>query len=251
LEPVDDYCADLPPYAFVVHSSADELKGDIKCGFGLYFDESRRLHDMSEVINTPYGEIRFLTGYDAKKYYFQYRYAEFFSRKKRKLVADILFEGYSEISNETHQGLINMNEIVLGCHFMKNPQTLFPLMLRGDLPAYLVRGNPSLSPEAIEMLGFENRANRLGIFDSLLSANIIPHGGGYTYPDILRVDKVMEIDEDRYFFVEMQNDRGKKIISEVHGLPFEYRGRTVAQRALELRLMDVAAKMIPHYVLKI
>jgi hypothetical protein len=251
LQPVDVGCAGLPPYAFVIHCSADELKGDNSRGFGLYYDESRSLHGMSEGLETPYGEIRYITGYNARKYYLQYCYAEFFSRQKRKLIADILFEDYREISDETHQGLINMNEIVLGCHHMRQSETLFPLTLRGDLPAYLVRGKPSLSPEAVETLGFERRARQLGIYDQLLCANVIPHGGGYTYPDILGVEKVTEIDGVRYFFIEMQNDRGQKIISQVQGLPFKYRGKTVMQRALEIGLMDIAAKMVPQYVLKI
>jgi len=49
----------------------------------------------------------------------------------------------------------------------------------------------------------------------------------------------------------MQNDRGKKIISEVRELPFEYRGRKVVLRSLELGLINIIAKLIPQYVLKI
>ena len=74
----------------------------------------------------------------------------------------------------------------------------------------------------------------LGIYDRLIGANIIPHGGGYVLPDILTVNQVTEVDGRRYFEVEMQNDRGKKIISEVRDLPYEYRGRNVVLRALEV-----------------
>jgi len=49
----------------------------------------------------------------------------------------------------------------------------------------------------------------------------------------------------------MQNDRGKKIISEVRDLPYEYRGRTVVLRSLEIGIIDIIAKLIPQYVLKI
>ena len=162
-----------------------------------------------------------------------------------------MFGEFTKISNETHQGLINMNEIVLGCHYLRDEAVLYPLTLRGDLPAYLVRGNPNLLPENIEVLGFEKRANRLGVYDRLLNANVIPHGGGYVLPDTLTVNRVIEVDGDRYFEVEMQNDRGQKVISEVRELPFEYRGRTVVLRAMELGLIDIAAKLIPQYVFKI
>jgi len=44
------------------------------------------------------------------------------------------------------------------------------------------------------LLGFEKRAQSLGIYDKLLNADIIPHGGGYVLPDILTVNKVIEVD---------------------------------------------------------
>ncbi len=240
----------LPPYAFIIHGSAGEFKGDNKSGFGLYYDGSSQLQEMVEHVKTPFGEFHILTGTKAKKYFEKYQHIENFSKKKRRLAAELLFGKFMEISNENHQGLINMNEIVLGCHDLKS-ETLFPLALRGDLPAYLVKGRPNLSPESIELLGFEKRAKKLGVYDRLLNANIFPHGGGYVFPDILSVNTVIEIEAERYFEVEMQNDRGKKIISEVSALPFEYRGRTVVLRALEIGLVEIIAKLIPQYVLKI
>lgn len=251
VKPVIKTDLNLPPYAFIIHGSADEFKGDNELGFGLYHDKSKQLYEMAEHIKTLFGMFHILTGSDAKKYFERYQYIENFAKKKRKLAAELLFGKFLEISNETHQGLINMNEIALGCHYLKNETTLFPLTLRGDLPAYLVRGTPNLSPEAIELLGFEKRSKRLGVYDRLLNANIIPHGGGYVLPDILSVNKVIEVDRKRYFEVEMQNDRGKKIISEVRELPYEYRGRTVLLRAIEIGIIEINTKLIPQYVLKI
>jgi len=242
---------DLPPYAFVIHGSAGEFAGDNRLGFGLYYDKSKQLWEMAERIETPFGEFYVLRGASAKKYLEKYYRIENFVKKKRKLAAELLFGEFTEISSETHQGLINMNEILLGCHYLKGENTLFPLTLRGDLPAYVVRGNPNLSPESIDALGFEKRAKRLGVYERLLNANIIPHGGGYSLPDILTVNKVIEVEGKRYFEVEMQSDRGRKLISEVRELPYEYRGRTVVLRALEVGIIDIIAKLIPQYVLKI
>jgi len=241
----------LPPYAFIIHGSADEFRGDNESGFGIYYDKSKQLRKMAECIETPLGEFHILTGSSARKYFERYQCAENFSKKKRKVAAELLFGKFIEISNETHQGLVNMNEIVLGCHYSKNQTTLFPLTLRADLPAYLVKGNPNLSAESIELLGFEKRAKSLGVYDRLLNADIFPHGGGYVLPDILTVNKVIEVDGKRYFEVEMQNDRGKKIIFEVRELPYEYRGRKVVLRALEIGLIEIVVKLIPQYVLKI
>jgi len=251
IEPVSEISLAFPPYAFIIHSSADELKGDSKLGFGLYHDESKLLYEMEERADTPYGEMHYLTGDDARRYFERYRYAESFSRKKRKLIAEALFGDYVEISDERHQGLVNMNEIVLGCHYLRGSDGLFPLTLRGDLPAYIVRGNPNLSPEIIELLGFEKRAMTLGVYDRLLNANIIPHGGGYVFPDILGVNRVIEVNGTRYFEVSMQNDRGRKVISEVREIPYDYRGLAVVQRALEIGIIELVAKLIPQYVLKI
>jgi len=251
LKPVVRLDVDLPPYAFIIHGSAVEFRADNESGFGLYYDASEQLGEMVECIETPLGQFHILTGSSAKKYFQQYQRAENFSKKKRKTAAELLFKKFVEISNETHQGLINMNEIALGCHCLENRSTLFPLTLRADLPAYLVKGKPNLSPESIELAGFEKRAKNLGLYDRLLNANIIPHGGGYVFPDILTVNKVIEVDGKRYFEVEMQNDRGKKIISEVRELPYEYRGRKVVLRALEIGSIEIVVKLIPQYVLKI
>jgi len=251
VKPIAKLDQELPPYAFIIHGSADEFKRDNKAGCGIYHDESEQLRGMAECIETPLGKFHILTGSNARKYFERYRYAESFSKKKRKVAAEMLFGKFIEISNETHQGLVNMNEIVLGCHYLNNPATLFPLTLRADLPAYLVKGSPNLTLESVELLGFEKRAKSLGIYDRLLNANIFPHGGGYVLPDILNINKVIEVNGERYFEAEMQNDRGKKIISEVRELPYEYRGRKVVLRALEVGLIEIVAKLIPQYVLKI
>lgn len=251
VEPVENLDFYLSPYFFIIHGSVGELTKDNKAGFGLYFDKSKKLYKMAEHIGTPFGEFHILTGNNAKEYFEMYKYAENFSKRKRKLAAELLFDKFIEISNETHQGLINMNEICLGCHYLKGNNTLFPVVLRGDLLAYLVRGIPNLSPEIIETLGFEKRSRNFGVYDRLLNANIIPHGGGYVLPDSVTVNKVIEVNGTRYFEVDMQNDRGKKIVSEVQELPYEYRGKSVIVRSLESKLINVVAKLIPEYVLKI
>ena len=251
VKPVVKLEQNLLPYAFIIHGAAGELRGDNESGFGIYYDKSKQLREMTENVDTPFGEFHILTGSSAKKYFEQYQRAENHSKKKRKIAAEYLFGKFVEISNETHQGLINMNEIALGCHYLSNQTTLFPLTLRADLPAYLVKGNTNLRSESIELLGFEKRAKNLDLYGRLLNANIIPHGGGYVLPDILTVNKVTQVDGKRYFEVEMQNDRGKKIIREVRELPYEYRGRRVVLRTLEIGSIEIVAKLTPEYVLKI
>ncbi|MBN1411556.1 MAG: hypothetical protein JW969_11980 [Spirochaetales bacterium] len=252
LKPLAKMTSDLPPYAFIIHGSAGELRtDDTPWGFGLYYDKSARLCEMAEKLQTPFGEFLFLTGENAKKYYELYRYADEFARKKRAMAAKELFGDYRTISNENHQGMISMNEMALGCNFFSDENHIYPITLRGDLPAYLATGKKNLAPETIDILGFEKRAKENNVYHRLTNLNIFPHGGGYNLPDSLSVNKVIEIDHERFFEIEMQNDRGKKIISDVNELPYDYRGKIVVLRTLEMGLVNIVGKLIPQYVLKI
>jgi len=158
---------------------------------GLYYDYSQKLMDMAEKVVTPFGPLFILTGSRAREYYEFHNYADEFSKKKRILAAEALFGEFQFISNETHQRLVNMNEIALGCHLLPkdDPDRILPFVLRADLPAYLVKGKPSLGDAEIESLGFTRRSQRLGVENRLKQANIIPHGAGYTFPDLLNVSQ--------------------------------------------------------------
>ncbi|MFC1786474.1 hypothetical protein ACFLY8_00340 [Halobacteriota archaeon] len=243
---------DFPDYAFIIHSGAPELKGDNAKGFGLYVHESDILSEMADTIETPFGRSNVILDNDAKEYLQFFHFANNFSKKKRRLAAKMLFDDFEEISNPLHQGLLNYNEIILGAHYIKDDEdSLFPLALRADLPAYLIRGKENLSDEMIEILGFSKRAETLGVYSSLKNANILPHGGGYTFRDLLTVTNVMEVGGERYFEVEMHNAVGHKIFSNPKDIEFIYRGREVVIKTLELGLGELDARLIPEYVLKV
>jgi hypothetical protein len=238
------------PYIFIIHGAGDELRDDNPKGYGLYYYRSKRLENMAEKIDTPFGKIRFLTGKEASDYYEQYKFVDDFSKRRRIEFAKRLFGDFKIISNETHQGLADINTMLLGCHLIKDNKIL-PIALRGDLPAYLVYGKPSFTKEQIENLGFEKRAKKLDLTKRLRNANVVPHGGGYHFPDILSVLKVIENNGQRYFLMDLINDRGKKVIKDLREIPYDYRGRMVVLRTLELGLANIIAKLIPLYVLKI
>jgi hypothetical protein len=238
------------PYIFIIHGAGDELRDNNPKGYGLYYYRSKRLENMAEKIDTPFGKIRFLTGKEASDYYEQYKFVDDFSKSRRIEFAKRLFGDFKIISNETHQGLADINTMLLGCHLIKDNKIL-PITLRGDLPAYLVYGKPSFTKEQIENLGFEKRAKKLDLTKRLRNANVVPHGGGYHFPDILSVLKVIENNGQRYFLMDLINDRGKKVIKDLREIPYDYRGRMVVLRTLELDLAKIIAKLIPLYVLKI
>lgn len=242
---------ELPPYVFVIHGSASELREDSPFAWGLYYDKSPALKKEADCVNTPFGSLYILEGKKAKRYFELYQFADAFAKQKRELVAKELFGDCQLISNETHQGLLNYNEILLGAHYINGKSKLYPLTLRADLPAYLLKGCKNLRPESIESLGFDKRARKLGVYQRLRQANLIPHGGGYTFPQLLSVEEVYEIGGKRYFKADAANDRGKQIIFDVRDIPFIYRGREVALKLLELELGKIAAKLIPLYVIKV
>jgi hypothetical protein len=244
-------------YAFIIHGSAPELKGDneTEFQFGLYQHKSSRLRELVECIETPFGDVRILTDDAAQKYLEFYEFAAILSKKKRQLAANFLFDDFGEICNPIHQGLLNMNEITLGCHAINNNSgsTVFPMALRADLPAYLLEGTPNLNDEVIEYLGFEKRAERFDVLERLTNANILPHGGGYDFPHLLRVNHVIEqSDNQRYFVTDMGTGHESEMVFRTpRELQFSYRGRQVLARTLELGLGTVVANLMPRIVLKV
>ncbi|MFQ5592803.1 MAG: hypothetical protein ACE5HA_01505 [Anaerolineae bacterium] len=242
---------DLPPYVFMMHLAGAELRSETAHGPGLYWDRSPDLQARMEVFDTPFGPLRVLTGDDARGYFDFYRYVDAFVQRRRLYAADRLFDRYSLINNDNHQGLTHPNQVVLGCYRFSDTDRIYPIGLRPDLPAYLMRGRPNLSPETIENLGFEKRAHRLGVYELLTSANLLPHGGGYVFPHILDVTAVHEINGERYFEVDLATGRGQQIMAGVRDLPYEYRGRKVVLRTLELGMAELVARLTPVYVLKV
>jgi hypothetical protein len=241
----------LPPYVFIIHCSGGELRGQTSLGDGLYWDRSEALHAKAEVFETPFGPLRALLGSEAVAYYTFFQRAEAFAKKRRQVAGEQLFGDYQVISNDSHQGLLNMNEMVLGAYHIQRADMGFPLTLRADLPAYLVRGKPNLTAQTVEALGFGERARRWGVDERLRSADIMPHGGGYTFPHLQGVLSVVDVEGERYFEVNFGNGHGRQLLSDVRALPYAYRGREVVSRVLELGMGELLARLDVIYTLKV
>jgi hypothetical protein len=241
----------LPKYAVILHAGCPELKGASEKGMGLYWDGSKQLEEMFTTVRTPFGNLHILEGHDAAEYFNFYMFAEDFAKKRRELAFRRIFGAGKVISNNTHQGLLNMNEIALGCQVFDTTEQLLPISIRADLPSYLVKGNHNFTPHMMDMLGFTARADELGVYHRLSRSNILPHGGGYAYPDSLSVEKVFEIKDKRYFKLDLADGIGKKIISNVKELEFTYRGREVVQRTLDIGMCRMSAILDPVFTIKI
>lgn len=242
----------LPPYIFVVHGAGGEYRGDQKGSFGLYWDQSPRLMQITEIFSTPWGELKILTNDRAREYYQFYQFVEEFSKKRREMVAERIFGPFLPISNENHQGFINMNEMVLGSHYFKEKnKTLYPVMLRADLPAYLLWGKENISPEQLEKLGFNQRAFSPGIRERLLGANLLPHGGGYYFPRVSSIRQIFQLQDSRFFQLHLTDSTSTLLVSAVKDIPYAYRGEEVISQTLTLDLGEKAATLIPIYSFKI
>ncbi len=245
---------DLPQYSFIVHSSPAELKNDNNPKkMGLYYNESEELRYFSETFETPFGDIHYLTGNNAKNYYNFFEWALEIGKKRRLLAGKLLFGSeFKVIANNCHQGMVHMNEVALGCHVFNDSKELFPLTLRADLPCYLMSGIPNFTEEAMESLNFTDRVRKYELEDRLSNANILPHGGGYSFPHIIAIPEIFEsVEKRRYFSVDMGTGIGSMMFETPRELQFNYRGRTVVIHTLDLGLGEIVARMVPRFALKI
>lgn len=242
--------------AFIMHSSGHELRGKTDWGPGLYWDQSKELLAMARVIDTPWGSLRVLVGDDARTWYDFYQKVQDFTHRRREALARHLFGDFENVVNATHQGLVrSINQANIGCYHYEDPQPgdepLFPLTLSPTLPAYLVRGHKNLSDQAVARLGWDDRLDELGLRQRIQSTNVLPHGGGYLYPQFKGVARVIEDgpDKRRFELAPAGDDAEAAVIETPRGLPYEYRGMEVKDRLEELDLGRIVVKLDLDYIL--
>jgi len=241
----------------MIHGSAPEFRDD-KYGMGLYIDISKTLKERAIEEKTKLGSQYILLDSDAKEYLDFNKKAINFSNKKREIIADELFgANCKKICNSSHQFLKDYNNMYLGsnctdpdCELV--PTNIFPTALRADIACYLFKGKKNFSEIALKNNNFLERAENLELLDLLTNADILPHGGGYMLPDVSRVQKVLEHNDQRYFACELIKDSKKlKIVRNVKELQFEYRGRDVILKTLQLDLGEIIARLNPIFSLKL
>ncbi|MGV9202640.1 MAG: hypothetical protein ACOC44_01295 [Promethearchaeia archaeon] len=248
---------EFPPYMFMIHGSAPEFRDDTH-GLGLYFDKSETLRNRAILEETKFGSEYILMDSDANDYMDYVRQAIKFSNIKREMIANNIFGyDYKIICNQVHQFLSDYNNMYLGtnCTDLNNSiieKNIFPIALRADIAAYLFRGKKNLLDSTINNLGIRERAKRLGLLELLQNVNILPHGGGYAFPDMKKVREVLEYKDQRYFVCELKKKSNRlKIIKDVGDIQYQYRGRDVVLKTLQLDLGEMLVRLKPIFSLKL
>lgn len=223
----------------VIHSSGHEFREASPKGPGIYWDQSPALQRLMETRETPFGPLHVLRGDARDEWYAAYSYCQDFSLRRREALARALLGELSVICNRTHQGLGAYNDAILGCYTFDEDDLsrgqLFPLTLSPELPVYLVRPRPNLDDAALAETGLAERAERHGLTDRLRRANLLPHGGGYSYAQYAKVRGVREQDGRRVFDLETRDGR-VEAVDDVRTHAYGYRGDEVRERMLALRL---------------
>jgi hypothetical protein len=243
-------------YFFIMHSSGHELRGATAHGPGLYFDQSEDLHAMARILETPWGSMHILEKERATEWYQYYLSVQDFTHRRRELIAKHLFGDPTVVVNATHQGLVRgMTQANVGCYTYDDPlpgqEPLFPLTLSPTLPAFLVRGGRNVTDGAIETLGWGDRLDKLGVADRIQGTNLLPHGGGYLYPQFKGVARVEELGPDDRRFVLEPSTPGvqPEVIEAPRGMKYGYRGLEVKERMEELELGKAVVHLDLKYVL--
>lgn len=239
----------LPPWCFVMHFAGEELRGDTPLGMGLYWDHSAELRRRMRIFDTPWGPCRTLLDEDAAEYWDFFQRAQAFVARRRQMAAERLFDDFTVIANLSHQALAHPNAMLLGCQDT-SAGGLAPVMLRESTPGYLFRLLPNLADDIIDVLGWRERAQRHGVLDQLRSANVIPHGAGYMLPGVSHVVDVHEFGERRYYEVEATEHAVRIMLGTPRDLTYAYRGRRIILASAEYSLGEIAARLMPVYVLK-
>jgi len=239
---------------FIMHSSGHEHRGQTARGPGLYYDQSQALADMATTIDTPWGSLSILEGEDAHTWYQFYREVQDFNHRRRAAIAEFLFGAFEPVVNATHQGLVRgLTQANIGCYTFEDDDTsLFPLTLSPTLPAFLVRPARNIGADAIAELGWSERIERHGLAERIAGTNLLPHGGGYLYPQHRGVARVLERGPDDRLFelIPADPDATSTLIATPRGMPYEYRGMEVKTRMEELGLGRAVVQLDLDYVLK-
>jgi hypothetical protein len=242
------------PAYFVMHSSGHEHRVESPFGVGIYFDQSEELRKRARIIETPWGKLHTMVGDDAAWFFECYMKVQAWNERRREAIASTLFDDWSVIENATHQGMTAVNACHLGCYVFEDEDiergARFPLTISAEDPIFMVKPKKNFTEEIADRVGFLDRARRHGVEGRVVGANLLPHGGGYRYPDVECVDGVIEDGPDRRRFRLLKKDGSIVIIENPRSQAYGYRGLEVLDKLEELELGELTYEGDVRYVVR-
>lgn len=187
-------------FYIILHGSFSKIKSGVNGIPGLYYDKEHYWDNKLKKYTNENLELVYLIGEEAVEYYQNYKKYENLSTKLRKQIIDNLFPNNELIFEGTHQGFYDINTILLGGYFSKNPITC-PIMVSPDMPLYEVE-----TPKSVISIKNQNYY-------------CLPHGAGYK----LATDCMAQLTDIPNIFSLQYENEAKVFTRYIELFPFEYR----------------------------
>jgi len=225
---------DLPKNVAVLHTSSNEMRNRLR----------DFVRERAEEIETPFGTTRVLRGSDAREYEKRCKYASDFSKRKRQLLFEEIFDGET-VANNNHYDLKGLNEAIIGCDVVDEGEVS---VISLTDKAYLVKGKKNLSSEKIEEC-FGSRSIEEWSHNYLLNLNIVSHGGGHELPGVDRLEKIIFYPEGRVFVLKCGSRT--EAYKDMWNIPRGYRVEGIVERVQSLGLANHYATLQLIYTIKV
>ncbi len=225
---------DLAKNVAVLHTSSNEMRNRLR----------DFVRERAEEIETPFGTTRVLRGSDAREYEKRCKYASDFSKRKRQLLFEEIFDGET-VANNNHYDLKGLNEAIIGCDVVDEGEVS---VISLTDKAYLVKGKKNLSSEKIEEC-FGSRSIEEWSHNYLLNLNIVSHGGGHELPGVDRLEKIIFYPEGRVFVLKCGSRT--EAYKDMWNIPRGYRVEGIVERVQSLGLANHYATLQLIYTIKV
>ena len=238
---VDDHEAlNLPEKLTILHTSSDEMRDPLRD-----FVQTK-----AEKMWTPFGSSYVLQGSDAREYERRCRDAVEFAKVKRELLFKKIFGAGEIIANHSHYELKGLNRAVIGCTTIDRAGELHVMASSDGLPAYLMKGKMNLSPEKIEEIGFNSRTLEGWVYEELMSANLLPHGGGHRLIEADGISRVILYPNAKVIIPTYHDKSGTTAYSDFETIQRHFRVDGVLEKTLSLELAEHYATLRFVYGIK-
>ena len=180
------------------------------------------------IVQSPLGNTGVLVDADAREYWENYKACEEISKADRRRVIAEAFGDFEEISNETHEGMLNLGSYILGCHRACDSCRSFPLMSTFGEPAYLVSAP-----------------------DDATGPVLLPHGTGYRIPLADSLSDVSCLENGSVVYQFRDSAGCTHALRDFGNVPYDYRDAELIARWVRDGRFVIRDTLIPVLACKL